>query len=59
MSFGYKDIWGEDPIHPLTAAYQKIAEGIVRMGGEFNNNRRRTHSLEFSTTSARGRGEKG
>jgi hypothetical protein len=54
-----EDIWGEDPIYPCPIAYEKMAEGIVRMGVELSNKRRRTNSLKASNVSSRGRGEDG
>jgi hypothetical protein len=48
------EAWGEDPVHPLECAYDKIAEGIVKVAAnleEAGKKRRRTDSLDGSRTS--------
>jgi hypothetical protein len=52
------DIWGDDPVHPHSSVYAKVAAGIVKMAGELPGKRRRTNSLEANVQpgSSRGRG---
>jgi hypothetical protein len=60
------NIWGDDPVHPRSETYMKIAKGIVRQAGALEDKqpakRKRADSLEASqqpVTSRTGRGRGG
>jgi hypothetical protein len=54
------EVWDKDPVHPRDGAYDKLAEGIIRVASnleEAGKKRRRTDSLDGGRQgSSRGRG---
>jgi hypothetical protein len=60
------EIWGEDPVHPMPAAYGRIADGVVGLTQKLtdklvarteDNKRRRTDTLDADSLGRRGRGD--
>jgi hypothetical protein len=57
------EVWDKDPVHPRDGAYDKLAEGIIRVASNLEDagkKRRRTDSLDGGRqVSSRGRGGTG